>query len=239
MPQPTATFGIRDQQRYFVTEKNFAGDIHWQKGLRCHDCHGGDPTNPDVAAAHSQRRRFQGREIAGRRPRVLRQLPRQHRVHETLPAFAPHRSVGRILDQRPRQGVESHGRPQGGHLHLLPRQAPRIGRRPGQARDTGRRRPGVARLSYPRGQDLREMPCRRQGDGRLSIPRPPLGPRTVCRVAGERARPGADGQGRPECADLQQLPRKPRRRASRSRLGGQRLRRLSREDCQPVCRHPT
>jgi hypothetical protein len=25
-------------------EKALAGDIHWQKGLRCHDCHGGSPT---------------------------------------------------------------------------------------------------------------------------------------------------------------------------------------------------
>ena len=44
----------KDQQRYFVTEKDLANDIHWQKGLRCQDCHGGDPTNPDVAKAHSQ-----------------------------------------------------------------------------------------------------------------------------------------------------------------------------------------
>jgi predicted CXXCH cytochrome family protein len=27
-----------------VDEKAVAGDIHWQKGLRCHDCHGGSPT---------------------------------------------------------------------------------------------------------------------------------------------------------------------------------------------------
>ncbi len=27
-----------------VDEKALAGDIHWQKGLRCHDCHGGSPT---------------------------------------------------------------------------------------------------------------------------------------------------------------------------------------------------
>ncbi|MFZ1934859.1 MAG: cytochrome c3 family protein [Thermoguttaceae bacterium] len=44
----------KSQQRYFITAKNFAGDVHWQKGLRCTDCHGGDPTNPDVAAAHSK-----------------------------------------------------------------------------------------------------------------------------------------------------------------------------------------
>lgn len=27
-----------------VEEKDLANDIHWQKGLRCHDCHGGSPT---------------------------------------------------------------------------------------------------------------------------------------------------------------------------------------------------
>jgi len=27
-----------------VEETKLAGDIHWQRGLRCHDCHGGSPT---------------------------------------------------------------------------------------------------------------------------------------------------------------------------------------------------
>lgn len=27
-----------------VDEQALAGDVHWQKGLRCHDCHGGSPT---------------------------------------------------------------------------------------------------------------------------------------------------------------------------------------------------
>jgi hypothetical protein len=27
-----------------VDKKALAGDVHWQKGLRCHDCHGGSPT---------------------------------------------------------------------------------------------------------------------------------------------------------------------------------------------------
>jgi hypothetical protein len=30
-----------------VTPKNLQTDIHWQKGLRCHDCHGGNPNLPD------------------------------------------------------------------------------------------------------------------------------------------------------------------------------------------------
>ena len=34
----------KDQQRFFVTAKDFAADVHWQKGMRCQDCHGGDPT---------------------------------------------------------------------------------------------------------------------------------------------------------------------------------------------------
>ena len=27
-----------------VDEQALASDVHWQKGLRCHDCHGGSPT---------------------------------------------------------------------------------------------------------------------------------------------------------------------------------------------------
>lgn len=34
----------KDQARLLVTAAQFAGDVHWQKGLRCQDCHGGDPT---------------------------------------------------------------------------------------------------------------------------------------------------------------------------------------------------
>lgn len=30
-----------------VTAKNLAGDVHWKKGLRCHDCHGGNPVLDD------------------------------------------------------------------------------------------------------------------------------------------------------------------------------------------------
>ncbi len=39
-----ATLTEKDQQRFLVTAKDFAADIHWQKGMRCQDCHGGDPT---------------------------------------------------------------------------------------------------------------------------------------------------------------------------------------------------
>src|SRR6516162_7504506 len=33
-----------------VTEQQFAGDIHYQKGLTCASCHGGDPTKAGMDA---------------------------------------------------------------------------------------------------------------------------------------------------------------------------------------------
>lgn len=41
-----------EKRRFHVTEKDLAKDIHWQKGLRCHDCHGGDPTTRHYPSAH-------------------------------------------------------------------------------------------------------------------------------------------------------------------------------------------
>jgi len=38
----------------FVTPKDLAGDIHWQKGIQCRDCHGGNPDTTDLRAAHAQ-----------------------------------------------------------------------------------------------------------------------------------------------------------------------------------------
>ena len=36
----------------YVTEKDFHNDIHWQKGLRCVDCHGGNAKTDEVSLAH-------------------------------------------------------------------------------------------------------------------------------------------------------------------------------------------
>ena len=36
----------------YVTEKDFHNDIHWQKGLRCVDCHGGNPKTDEQNLAH-------------------------------------------------------------------------------------------------------------------------------------------------------------------------------------------
>jgi predicted CXXCH cytochrome family protein len=42
-----------NRKRLAVTAKYVAGDIHWQKGLRCQDCHGGDATADDFGPAHA------------------------------------------------------------------------------------------------------------------------------------------------------------------------------------------
>ena len=33
-----------ETKNMIITEEDLAADVHWQKGLQCHDCHGGSPT---------------------------------------------------------------------------------------------------------------------------------------------------------------------------------------------------
>jgi hypothetical protein len=48
----------RERRRFYIAEKDLAKDIHWQKGLRCHDCHGGDPASTKFDKAHSASANF-------------------------------------------------------------------------------------------------------------------------------------------------------------------------------------
>jgi cytochrome b subunit of formate dehydrogenase len=43
-----ATLTAKDQTRFLVKVEEFANDAHWQKGVRCQDCHGGDPTVREI-----------------------------------------------------------------------------------------------------------------------------------------------------------------------------------------------
>ncbi len=43
---------VGDLQRMYVTEQDLVNDIHWQRGLRCNDCHGGDANEVDFRKAH-------------------------------------------------------------------------------------------------------------------------------------------------------------------------------------------
>jgi predicted CXXCH cytochrome family protein len=47
-----------DQRRLYVTVKDVAGDIHWMKGLRCVDCHGGNAKTEEVNEAHAEQDGF-------------------------------------------------------------------------------------------------------------------------------------------------------------------------------------
>ncbi len=50
---------FEEKDRHFmVSEKDFAADYHWQRGLRCEDCHGGNPKGEEYADAHSQKDGF-------------------------------------------------------------------------------------------------------------------------------------------------------------------------------------
>jgi predicted CXXCH cytochrome family protein len=42
-----------EQLKLFVTEADLAGDIHWQSGMRCQDCHGGNPRTEELRQAHA------------------------------------------------------------------------------------------------------------------------------------------------------------------------------------------
>lgn len=42
-----------DVLRLFISPDALAEDVHWQKGVNCHDCHGGDPTAFDPSGLHA------------------------------------------------------------------------------------------------------------------------------------------------------------------------------------------
>lgn len=42
-----------DQLRLYIPAEAYADDVHRQKGVQCHDCHGGDPTAVDSADLHA------------------------------------------------------------------------------------------------------------------------------------------------------------------------------------------
>ncbi len=43
----------KETLKFFVPKEDFEHDIHWQKGIQCHHCHGGDPATSDFNEAHA------------------------------------------------------------------------------------------------------------------------------------------------------------------------------------------
>lgn len=49
----TPEFWKGDQTRFFMSPDSLSGDVHYQQGVACHECHGGNPASLDVNEAHS------------------------------------------------------------------------------------------------------------------------------------------------------------------------------------------
>jgi len=47
-----------DQQRLCVAKDRLEADVHWNKGVNCHDCHGGDPSSFRTGDAHAEEAGF-------------------------------------------------------------------------------------------------------------------------------------------------------------------------------------
>ena len=70
-----------------VEEKDLAGDVHWLKGIRCHDCHGG---NPQIAEFKNHRDDPDFRNVLDRQVNsgLLWPLSLRHFVHAAVQSLA-------------------------------------------------------------------------------------------------------------------------------------------------------
>lgn len=87
----------------FVTPQDLAVDIHWQKGIKCQECHGGNPDTTDLRAAHAQEDGFR---IIESPQDVLDFCGRCHADPETMQRFQPDAKT----DQVARFSSSVHGR---------------------------------------------------------------------------------------------------------------------------------
>jgi cytochrome b subunit of formate dehydrogenase len=49
----TPEFWAGKQATYYIPPDGLANDVHYQRGVKCHECHGGNPTALDISAAHA------------------------------------------------------------------------------------------------------------------------------------------------------------------------------------------
>jgi len=50
-----------EKQRLFLSADKLAADVHWRKGVNCHDCHGGNPRTTAVNEAHAAEDHFRAK----------------------------------------------------------------------------------------------------------------------------------------------------------------------------------
>ncbi len=95
-----------------MTQKDTAADVHWQKGLRCVDCHGGNPETDKVNEAHAEEdgfRRFRpdGDYTKPPDPLVVVQLCGE--CHADIQRMRPFNPRARV-DQLQEYWTSGHGR---------------------------------------------------------------------------------------------------------------------------------
>jgi hypothetical protein len=79
--------------------KHAADDIHFQKGLSCHDCHGGNPAGPadDIEVAHDEKKGWTGKPSRLKIPQLC---ARCHADAEFMKGFNPHTRVDQLAEYR-------------------------------------------------------------------------------------------------------------------------------------------
>lgn len=57
-----------DTAQLYVPVKDLENDVHWQKGIQCHHCHGGDPESTELREAHASESGFRKVEKPAEEP---------------------------------------------------------------------------------------------------------------------------------------------------------------------------
>jgi predicted CXXCH cytochrome family protein len=107
-PQPAATGCVTCHSsladgRLSTPPRLFQGDAHQSRGFTCADCHGGDPTAVEKAAAHSAARGYRGKPTG---KDIITVCARCHSDAEFMHKFAPRQRV----DQATEYASSVHGK---------------------------------------------------------------------------------------------------------------------------------
>ena len=83
------------ESRLAAPVRAFSGDVHQERSFVCVDCHGGDPTSPDRAQAHSTGRGYRGKPAG---PQVIATCARCHSDATFMHKFAPSQRVDQAIE---------------------------------------------------------------------------------------------------------------------------------------------
>jgi cytochrome b subunit of formate dehydrogenase len=73
-----------DKRRLFVPLEQLAEDVHWKHGVKCHDCHGGDPGSLNVPQAHAAEIDGADAKVRPFRPALSQQIRSPERLNTQI-----------------------------------------------------------------------------------------------------------------------------------------------------------